>query len=399
MRQIKHVSRASKSAVLAIATVFTMVTLTSPASASHASLQAGMNNIVSGGYPAAWAKDTRDGAAAAGFANTATGQLATANMKMRAGSVTKTFVATVALQLVDENKLNLNDTVEQWLPGLLPYGSSVTIQQLLQHTSGIPDYLESGSSPLYTEFIRKSIPANPEYDPTFKDKTWTPQQLIARVSSEPRIVLPANAASYSNTNYIIAGLIIEKATGKNLRAELRQRIFEPLGLTKTSFPLTNTSIAGVYAHGYSYNVDPLTGLPVKGATYEFTNYNPSLVWAAGAVVSTPKDVNTFLTALLSGQLLSSGLLDQMKQGVPFINPANGLSSGLGLWVWNLADFGGCNKTIYGHEGEIPGYNTWAFATGDGSRSLTVANNLLLPDYETQFYPYMITTYISLWCAD
>src|SRR5204862_4170966 len=126
------------------------------AHANDAYLQNAMQDIVNGGFPGAWAVDTVYGGAAAGKANIANNTPTNSAMKMRIGSVTKSFVGAVALQLVDHNDLELNDTVQHWLPGLLPYGSSVTVKQLLQHTSGIPDYLESGDNPLLVQFIRKS---------------------------------------------------------------------------------------------------------------------------------------------------------------------------------------------------------------------------------------------------
>lgn len=129
----------------------------SPVAASQSFLQTTVNNIVGVGYPGAWVKDTREGSAAAGLSKLGPdSEAASANKTFRIGSVTKSFVGAVALQMVDEHKIALTDTVEQWLPGLLPYGNDVTVRQLLQHTSGIPDYLEQGSSPLEFEFIRKS---------------------------------------------------------------------------------------------------------------------------------------------------------------------------------------------------------------------------------------------------
>src|SRR4051812_46494863 len=142
--------------------------------------------------------------------------------RFRAGSLTKSFVATVALQLVHEGKLSLSDTVESRLPGILPYGDQVTLRQLLNHTSGVPDNQDAVDA----EMLRGNL-----------TRSWTPRELIALVAGKQPDFAPGAGWAYSNTNYMLAGLMIERVTGHSLGAELTRRVFAPLHLRDTSFPV------------------------------------------------------------------------------------------------------------------------------------------------------------------
>ena len=369
--------------------------------ASDPFLQSTMQQIVDGGFPGAWVVDSAVGTGAAGVADIALNTPTQANMKLRAGSITKSFTGGVVLQLVADNRLGLNDTVQHWLPGLLPYGNQVTVRQLLQHTSGVPDYLESGDTPLLTQFIRKSVPGNPEYDPTFKFRTWTPQQLVGLISGEPRHVLPPNEAEYSDSNYIILGMIIKQVTGNTPQTEVANRFITPLHLNNTSFPVVNPFLNAPFARGYTYNVDT-DGSPIVGTRYDITTYNPSFLGATGALVSNPADLNKYMSKLLGGQLLPGWLTAEMKQTVPITLPEGlfpaGFGAGLGIWSWDLSQVAdvGCNKTIYGHEGEVPGYDTWAFGNATGTRTISMGVNLMVPDWDA-YYAAELPGYASLWC--
>ncbi len=381
--------------------------------AATSNLQAAADSMVSTGLPGAWGVDSAGESGAAGVANVISGAQTTPGMKDRIGSVTKAFMGEVTLQLVAEGALNLSDTVEHWVPGLLPYGCNVTVQQLLNHTSGIPDYLETGNNSLLVQVIRKSIPGNPEYDPSFRFTTWTPAQLVGLISSQNRHSLPAGQAEYSDTNYIVLGMVVEAATGQTVQSLVQNRIISPLGLSATSFPTTETSISGTHAQGYTYNVRR-NGAQIVGPVYDLTDFNPSFVWATGAIISNPADLNTFMRAMVGntipGHTLPAGLMTAMKTTVPITLPAGlfpaGFGAGLGLWSWNIkASFddlsltGGCDTTVYGEEGEVPGFDTWAFASSDGSRAIAMDVNQMVPDWNPQYYAAAgeLPQYGGLWC--
>jgi D-alanyl-D-alanine carboxypeptidase len=198
--------------------------------------------------------------------------------RFRIGSVTKTFVSTLVLQLVGERKLMLTDTVEHWLPGLVPNGDKITVRELLNHTSGLAEYDDAA--------LEAKITSRPM-------KAWTPRQLIAHATAKNPDFAPGTKWSYSNTGYALAGLIVEKATGHSLRTELQQRIFGPLGLRGTSYD-SSPRIAGQHAHGY--------GLVGKPPAKDVSILSPTWAGAAGAIVSTADDVARFERALLQGRL-------------------------------------------------------------------------------------------------
>jgi D-alanyl-D-alanine carboxypeptidase len=153
--------------------------------------------------------------AASGLADLRTGRPMRPGLNYRVASVTKPLVATVVLQLVAEGRLSLSDTVERWLPGILPYGDQVSIRQLLNHTSGVPEYLLVPLLELYGS--RQG-----------RFRSWTPRELVALVADQPPLFPPGTTYSYSNTNYVLAGLIVEAATGRTLGQELKRRIIRPL---------------------------------------------------------------------------------------------------------------------------------------------------------------------------
>jgi D-alanyl-D-alanine carboxypeptidase len=265
--------------------------------------------------------------------------------------VTKSFVATVALQLVDEGRLSLSDTVERRLPRLLPYGDRVTLRQLLDHTSGVPEAAIVARERLYGGE---------------RFRSWTPGEIVAVIADEPQLSPSGTAFHYSNTNYVLAGLMIEQATGHSLGGEIRRRILRPLRLRDTSFPVDSPSIAGPSARGYSLDHDD-QGRPTAGRLRDLTVYNPSAAWAAGNMVSDSDDIARFYRALLSGRLLSPARLAEMKaDGEPW---ASGQRYGLGLHVIDTP----CGP-IFGHTGGVPGFSTVAFSSENGSRQVGLMMN-------------------------
>jgi D-alanyl-D-alanine carboxypeptidase len=262
--------------------------------------------------------------------------------RFRVGSVTKSLVATVALQLVGRGRLGLDDPVERWLPGLVPNGEAITLRMLLNHTSGLFNYTDDQA------WLEQLI-ANPT-------RRWTPRQLVAVATAHPPTFPPGMGWSYSNTGYIVAGLVLERATGRPLERLVRQRVIRRLGLARTSFP-TRPGISGYHAHGY---VPP----SLSGQGYvDVTRLSPSATWAAGAVVSTAGDLRRFYAALFGGRLLRPALLHQMRTTVP-VDPV----FGYGLGVYSLRTACG---TVWGHDGGVPGYLTFAYHDRGGRRHAIV----------------------------
>ena len=269
-------------------------------------------------------------------------------LRYKVGSVTKTFTATVVLQLVGEHKLRLGDSVERWLPGLVPNGDHITIRQLLQHTSGLFDYAED---PRIAEpYLQGDL-----------GFVWRPRQLVAVATEHPPLFAPGTSWSYSNTGYVLLGLIIRAATHSSVQQQLTSRIFGPLGLRHTSFPVTNPHIPGAHAHGYQLGAGP------GGTPLDFTGLSPSWAWATGNMVSTVDDVARFYRALLRGRLLPPRLLRAMQTTV---DTGSGLQYGLGLASIELP----CGGTVWGHEGGLPGYENWALSTGDGEDQVVMMVN-------------------------
>jgi D-alanyl-D-alanine carboxypeptidase len=263
--------------------------------------------------------------------------------RLRVGSITKTVVSTIALQLVGERRLSLDDTVERWQPGLIPGGAQITVRQLLNHTSGIFNYTDD-------EALLEEILADPE-------RQWKPQELIAVANTHPPLFAPGTGWSYSNTNYIVAGLILERVTHRSVAQLIEQRIVRPLQLRNTYFPQRSPEIAGYHARGY---VPPT----VTGDGYlDVTRIAPSAPGAAGALISNVNDLRRFYRALLGGDLLRPAQLAQMKELVPL---DEGFGYGLGLYSAPTP----CGP-IWGHDGGIPGYVTIAWNDETGRRGIAI----------------------------
>jgi D-alanyl-D-alanine carboxypeptidase len=347
-------ARTLSTALVAAVAVGTL--LPSPARAGAAAgpgeLRRLLHQVVAAGAPGAAAR-VRDEhgvtQAASGVADLRRGRPMRPELHYRVGSLTKPLVATVVLQLVAEGRLSLQDTVQRWLPGILPYGDQVTIRQLLNHTSGVPDYIVEPIVRLYT------VPGG-------RLRAWTPRELVALVADQPPDFPPGTAWSYSNTGYVLAGMIVEAATGHRLGQELARRIFRPLRLRDTFFPVNRPTIPRPFARGYS--------LPLgqeQGPLLDFTVYNPSLAWGAGNLISTLADLERFFRALLRGRLLPPRLLAAMTTPVPTGQP--GLGYGLGLIVIETPA-----GRLLGHDGAIPGFLDIVLSTEDGRRQAGMMMN-------------------------
>ncbi|WP_328907586.1 beta-lactamase family protein [Streptomyces sp. NBC_00234] len=312
----------------------------------------------------------RDGArtlhARAGEAELHTGRPVPRGAEFRIASVTKTFVATVMLQLAAEGSLSLDDTVEHWLPGVVKGkgndGSRITVRNLLQHTSGLYNYgPEEDSGNTAADFERTRF------------DHMDPEQMIAGAVGHRPDFPPAPADdpepdwNYSNPGYVLAGMIIEKATGQPWAEEVRDRIIRPLGLTGTYSPGDDPYLKSPHAHTYHR-------FPGPAGWTDTTARNTSWAGAAAALVGTERDVDRFFTALLGGRLLPPAQLAEMRRTVPvgerFDVGFPGLRYGLGLMRQPLT----CGGQSWGHGGDLEGNTVRTGFTADGSRSVVVAAN-------------------------
>jgi D-alanyl-D-alanine carboxypeptidase len=286
--------------------------------------------------------------AATGVANRKTRRAIDDADRFRIGSVTKVFTATVLLQLADEKKLKLGSSVNHYLPGLLPDGR-ITVRHVLSHRSGLYDYTN--------EMFARTVPGFE----AVRTKVFTPRQLVERSLHRPRTDAPGARYSYSNTNFVIAGMLVEKLTGNTLRTEYQNRIIEPLKLRDTFYAHPATKLPGRHARGY------LTPDQAGAALVDATRQTASWAQGAGALISSTRDLNTFLTALLGGRLTSATRLAQMQRWIP---AGTSQAYGLGLRRRSLS----CGVSVYGHTGAVQGYYTYAFTTKHGGRSLSALAN-------------------------
>lgn len=273
--------------------------------------------------------------------------------RYRVGSITKTFVATVLLQLEAEGKLSLDDTVDTWLPGLVTGnghdGTRITLRQLLNHTSGVFNYTADEDFGR-TYFLKEGFFEH-RYD------TLAPEELVRVATSHEPDFAPGAGWNYSNTNYVLAGMVIEKATGRPYGEEVRRRVIAPLHLTGTSVPGTRTGVPGPSSRAYGKLTQDGSG-PV----HDVTRLNPSMASSAGEMISDSKDLGRFYRALLTGRLLPREQLDEMTDTVA-VDVRNGY--GLGLMKTELS----CGVTVWGHGGGIHGSTSEAVTTEDGRHSL------------------------------
>ncbi|MEO7060211.1 MAG: serine hydrolase [Lapillicoccus sp.] len=325
--------------------------------AASTELEAALNDVVAAGVPGIVARVQEGHRAArdyaAGVGDLATGAALRPTATYRVGSITKTFVATIVLQLVGEGRIGLDEPIARRLPRLLANGNQITVRQLLNHTSGLPDYNQDPE--LFAGIV--------------KNRVWRPRELVALAERHPQLFAPGSAWGYSNTNYIVAGLLIEAVAGHPLARELDRRIFFPLRLDHTSFPVGNAPLTGYHAHGYIST----EAIPTPdGQPLDVTGYNPSYAWAAGAIVSNAADLSHFYQALMGGKLLGAALLREMRKTVAEdpTDPHTTFRYGLGLERVN--DACGVN---WGLGGAIFGYEGLAYWNARTGRTVVIASTM------------------------
>lgn len=294
---------------------------------------------------------------AEGKADVANNQPMTGGATTRIASVSKPFSGTVILSLAAQGKLALNTPIAKLLPSLPAAWGKANMAQVLQHTSGIPDYTKSPT------FIKEFI-ADPKME-------RTPQQLVGYVANKPLQFAPGSKYGYSDTDNILAGLIAERLLAKPYTEILKDLVANPLTLTGTTLPSTPALPSG-FIHGYDVEppkIPEASAVPPQDVSEVL---NPGLAWASGGMISTPNDLNTFVRGLIGGKLFNSQVLTDPTGFVPGSGgpPGPGVNySGLSVYRYETA----CG-VVFGHTGNMPGYTLFIGASADGNNSVAVAVN-------------------------
>jgi D-alanyl-D-alanine carboxypeptidase len=352
--------RSTVVALVAAAVAALPMTSSAAADAGHDAAQDAMDAMVQqAGVPGVLGQAQDGGGVwhgASGVADRATRRPPMPQDRFRIGSLTKPFIATVMLQLEAEGTVDLDAPVEHWLPGTVRGGGQggrvITIRQLLGHTSGLYDFtLDPG--------IRRDY-FGPRFDAHRYDSHGA-ASLVRTAMAHRRSFEPGTGWEYSNTNYVLAGMVIAKATGHSYAYEIDRRIIRPLKLRDTSLPGTSHRIPDPHGRAYS-TLSPTLSRPGPHArVHDVTALDPSLAGASGEMISSTGDLVRFMRALLGGDVLAPRQLAEMKSTVP----ADGNNRyGLGLTEHRLS----CGTTVWGHEGTIQGSRSTAVTTADGSHA-------------------------------
>lgn len=284
------------------------------------------------------------------------------DLRFRIGSITKTFVTTVVLQLVDEKKLSLDDKLDKYVKGF-KYGDEITIRQLANNTSGVFAY---DDTPGFTETM--------VHEP---QKRWKPEQLVDLARAGQPNFAPGTSWKYSNSNFVLQGVIVEKITGKSLKDEIQTRIVKPLGLKSTFLPV-GSELDGPHSHGYVV-WDGRFGMPATKDLDDVTYWDTSWAWAAGAMVSDMQDLHKWAKALATGQLLSKAAQKERLTWVD-IPGAEALDMKYGL---GILYFGG----LIGHDGMLWGYNTAMYYYPEEDATIVVMFNRAMDQVNGEWISY------------
>ncbi|MGW7506958.1 serine hydrolase domain-containing protein [Streptomyces massasporeus] len=302
-------------------------------------------------------RDGREGwTGASGVADAATGRPVTPDMRQRVGSISKTFTAVGIMQQVERGRIRLDAPVGDYLPDLIPgeRGREITVHMLLNHTSGIGDYVLSA----FPSLAKGSTDSLEEE----RFRSVRPAELVRMGLAAPATGRPGTVpGSYSNTNYVIAGLLLEKVTGQKAGAYLARHVIDRAGLRHTYLPRT-PYIKGPHPRMYE------SWFGVLDPPRDFSVYDMSWASTAGSVVSTTDDLNRFYRALLGGKLVGKASLDEMTRTVP----VSGIDYGLGIYSLELP---GCGR-FWGHDGAVFGAGTIALSSRDGKHQVALAQNLM-----------------------
>nr|WP_063779258.1 serine hydrolase domain-containing protein [Kibdelosporangium sp. MJ126-NF4]CEL15705.1 D-alanyl-D-alanine carboxypeptidase [Kibdelosporangium sp. MJ126-NF4]CTQ93630.1 D-alanyl-D-alanine carboxypeptidase (EC 3.4.16.4) [Kibdelosporangium sp. MJ126-NF4] len=299
------------------------------------------------------------------------------NGRVRAGSNTKSFVAVVVMQLVAEGKVELDAPIDRYLPGLVRGegidGNAIKVRHLLQHTSGIPNYTQY----IGAVGIEK-----------LRDVYFDPRRLVDIALEHPANFKPGEKWEYSNTGYVLLGLMVERVTGRPIAEQVQTRVIDRIGLRDTYWPgVGDRTIRGAHPHGYAR--------ALNGSTMDVTEIDPSWGWAAGQLVSTPADLNSFFGALMNGKLVPAKELAEMRKTIP-AQSWPGARYGLGITSTPLT----CGGLYWGHGGDIPGFETRGGVTEDGRRAsiaVTAIPGTVNPDNAERNHAAVLATVDKALC--
>ncbi|MFB7177256.1 serine hydrolase domain-containing protein [Streptomyces sp. NPDC056257] len=334
-----------------------------PTAFDPAELESALEGVHQAGVPGVYA-EVRDGGrtwrGASGVADVGTGRPVSPDMRQRVGSITKTFTAAAVMQQVEQGRIRLDAPIGDHLPQLVPgeRGRKITVRMLLNHTSGLPDYIRE-AFPSLRDMSPKSLDDN-------RFRRFRPAELIAMgVNAPPASEPGATPGVYSNTNYLLLGQLLEQVTGTTAEEYITRNVIERAGLRHTGFP-TGPRIEGPHSRMY----EALWGLIDPPRDYSV--YDMSWTGTGAALVSTMADLNRFYGRLLDGKIVSRSSLAGMQRTVPVIAlDGSTIDYGLGLHKVVVPDCG----TFWGHDGTVWGAGTISLTRADGRRQMSVAVNL------------------------
>ncbi len=350
---VRSLCGCAAAAVLLAACSNTAPTASQSPAAADSAVGSALARLVheSNGPPGAIAVIQRGGTVVvekAGVADVATGQAISSTDAMRLASVAKAFSAAAALALVAQGRLSMRSTVGTTVPGLPPSWAAIDLAQLLQHTSGIPDFSKQQA---FLDAVRASPASAPP-----------PKQLLSSVEGLPLSFTPGSRFEYSNSDNIVVALMVEAVTGAPYDEALQSLVGRPLGLTQTGLP-SGTALPAPYLHGYDHAAGhaPEDASEVLAAGWS---------WASGGVVSTPADANRFVRGYVSGRTTNAATRSAQFRFVPGSSePPGPGTNAVGLGVFRYSTSCG---TVYGHTGNTLGYTQFVAASNDGTRSVTVS---------------------------
>ena len=299
--------------------------------------------------------------AGVGTADLDTDRPPTADDRFRIGSITKTYVSALLAQLLREGAFARTDTVERWLPGLVPGGAELTIDLLLRMRSGLPDYAWPllGDPPDLSRLTRY----------------YRPEELVAVALAQPDRNPPGESFRYCNTDYVLLGLVVEQATGTRVDALLHERVLAPLDLHDTTFPIAQQRMHGPHATGH-------VRMTADGPYEPIPATSPSESWTAGGMTATPRDLGRFFDALLDGRVVDPDDLETMTARTEPL--ADGIWRGFGLVRYERPD----GTVVFGHHGGVPGYTTLALRSTTGRTVVLAQNGIDLQDLLVSDNPFV-----------
>ncbi|WP_409472874.1 serine hydrolase domain-containing protein [Streptomyces sp. HC307] len=302
-----------------------------------------------------WTPDKGNHVRSFGVADKDSGRRMSPDLYMRIGSETETFTVTALLKLVDDGKVELDDTIGEYVDGV-PGGDRITLRQLAGMRSGLFNYTED------PDFF-KALTSDPQ-------RSFTPQQLLDYAFKHPVLFQPGEKFSYCNTNLILLGLVVEEVGGQPVGEYIEEHILEPAGMDRTLFP-TDAAFPSPHAQGY-------TNQTADGKVANSTDWNPSWGWAAGAMISTLEDLRTWAPTVATGVLPDGDtLISPATQEQRLDTPRTGIpGAGYGLGIFNVDGW-------IGHNGSLPGYESLTIYLPSARATIVVLLNTDIDHDDTE----------------